>query len=215
MLTETGNSNKHEILIRRRSKKLSKFFRPSTSYPRPSTIYPRPSTIYPRPSTSYPRPSTLDEKANSGLTPCKCSASDNSPTRDNSILAPKSKVWQQKRHNQRIMTQKASSSFTICHIFALEINYFPVLLFVRVLLTRSTKRNKRKVVSGSRVTLPVNFACKPRLSYNPLARVTLAVGLPYLLVTGPKSNETVFSARPDRSRSIPVSAYFLSRITLE
>ena len=66
MLTETGNSSKHEILIRRRSKKLSKIFRPSTSYPRPSTIYPRPSTIYPRPSTSYPRPSTLDEKANSG-----------------------------------------------------------------------------------------------------------------------------------------------------
>ena len=41
---------------------------------------------------------------------------------------------------------------------------------------------KRKVVSGSRVTLPVNFACKPELSFNPLARVTLAVGLPYLLV---------------------------------
>ena len=64
-LTEIGNSSKHEILIRRRSKKLSKIFRPSTSYPRPSTIYPRPSTFYPRPSTSYPRPSTLDEKANS------------------------------------------------------------------------------------------------------------------------------------------------------
>ena len=48
------------------------------------------------------------------------------------------------------------------------------------LLTRSPKRNKRKVVSGSRVTLPVNFACKPGLSFNPLARVTLAVGLPYL-----------------------------------
>ena len=39
-----------------------------------------------------------------------------------------------------------------------------------------------KVVSDSRVTLPVNFACKPGLSFNPLARVTLAVGLPYLLV---------------------------------
>ena len=54
-------------------------------------------------------------------------------------------------------------------------------LFVRR-LARSTKRNKRKVVSGSRVTLPENFAYKPELSFNPLARVTLAVGLPYLLV---------------------------------
>ena len=49
-------------------------------------------------------------------------------------------------------------------------------------LARSPKRNKRKVVSGSRVTLPENFAYKPELSFNPLARVTLAVGLPYLLV---------------------------------
>ena len=61
-------------------------------------------------------------------------------------------------------------------------NYFPVLLTVRALLARSSKRNKRKVVSGSMVTLPENFACKPELSFNPLARVTLAVGLPYLLV---------------------------------
>ena len=80
------------------------------------------------------------------------------------------------------MTQETSSSFTICHIFALEINYFPVLLSVRALLARLPERNKRKIVSGSRVTLPVNFACKPGLSFNPLARVTLAVGLPYLLV---------------------------------
>ena len=80
------------------------------------------------------------------------------------------------------MTQKTSSSFTVCHNFALEINYFPVLLSVRALLARLPKRNKRKVVSGSRVTLPENFACKPGLSFNPLARVTLAVGLPYLLV---------------------------------
>ena len=81
------------------------------------------------------------------------------------------------------MTQKISSSFTNCHIFALKINYFSVLLSVRALLARSPKRNKRKVVSGSRVTLPVNFACKPGLSYNPLAMFTLAVGLPYLLVS--------------------------------
>ena len=80
------------------------------------------------------------------------------------------------------MTQKTSSPFTICHIFALEVNYFPVLLSVRALLARLPKRNERKVVSGSRVTLPENFACKPGLSFNPLARVTLAVGLPYLLV---------------------------------
>ena len=82
------------------------------------------------------------------------------------------------------MTKKTSSSFTICHIFVLEINYFPVLLPVRALLARLPKRNKRKVVSGSRVTLPVNFACKPQLSFNPLARVTLAGGLPYHLVNG-------------------------------
>ena len=76
------------------------------------------------------------------------------------------------------VTQKTPSFFTICHIFALGINYFPVLLSVRALLARL----KRKVVSGSRVTLPVNFVCKPRLSFNPLARVTLTLGLPYLLV---------------------------------
>ena len=68
------------------------------------------------------------------------------------------------------MTKKTSSSFTICHIFALEKNYFPVLLTVRALLARSSRRNKRKVVSGSRVTLPENFACKPELSFNPLTK---------------------------------------------
>ena len=80
------------------------------------------------------------------------------------------------------VTQKTPSSFTICNIFALGLNYFPVLLSVCALLARLRKRNKPKVVSGSRVTLPVNFACKPGLSFNPLARVTLAVGLPYLLL---------------------------------
>ena len=85
------------------------------------------------------------------------------------------------------MTQETSSSFTICHIFALEINYFPVLLFFRALVTRSPKSNKRKVVSGSRVTQPVHFAYKPGLSFNPLARVTLAVGLPYLPVNRAKN----------------------------
>ena len=128
------------------------------------------------------------------------------------------------------MTQKKSTSFTICHLFALGINYFPVLLSVRDLVTRSPKRSKRKVVPGSRVTLacsrlsvvgderkraktgeekspttesleqarvtlPVNFACKPRLSYKPLARVTLAVGLPYLLVNRALRTNLVPSAQ--------------------
>ena len=66
--------------------------------------------------------------------------------------------------------------------FCVGNNYFLVLLSVRALLARLPKHNKRKVVSGSRVTLPINFACKPWLSFNPLARVTLAVGLPYRLV---------------------------------
>ena len=68
-------------------------------------------------------------------------------------------------------------------LFALEINYFSVLLSVRALLAKLPKRNKRKVVSGSRATLPENFACKPGLSFNPLLRtVTLTVGLTYILV---------------------------------
>ena len=68
------------------------------------------------------------------------------------------------------------------YIFALEKIIFQFCyLFVRR-LARSPKRNKRKVVLGSRVTLPENFAYKPELSFNPLARVTLALGLSYLLV---------------------------------
>ena len=60
---------------------------------------------------------------------------------------------------------------------------FSVLLSVRTLLAKLPKRKKRKVVSGSRATLPENFACKPGLSFNPLLRtVTLTVGLTYLLV---------------------------------
>ena len=99
------------------------------------------------------------------------------------------------------MPQKTSSSFTICHNFALEINYFPVLLSVRALAARLPKRNKRKVVSVRKVTLPVNFAYKPGLSVNPLARVTQAVGLPYLLVNRAQySLITVFSTRLDRNR---------------
>ena len=77
------------------------------------------------------------------LAPCKCSAKGNSPTLVNSILAPKSKIWSQYRQNQRITTKKTSIYFTICHISALEINYFPVLLSVCVLLARLPKRNKR------------------------------------------------------------------------
>ena len=80
------------------------------------------------------------------------------------------------------MTKKTSNSFITCHIFALEINYIPVLLSFLALPARLPKRNKRKVVSSRRVTLPVNFACKPGLSFNPLARVTLSVGLSYFRV---------------------------------
>ena len=61
-------------------------------------------------------------------------------------------------------------------------NLFSSFVICLALLPRLPKLNKRKVVLGSRVTLPVNFSCKPGLSFNPLARVTLAVGLPYLLV---------------------------------
>ena len=70
------------------------------------------------------------------------------------------------------MTQKTSSSFTVCHNFALEINYFPVLLSVRALLARLPKRNKRKVVSGSRVTH------QKILLVNPGYLLTLLLGLP-------------------------------------
>ena len=45
----------------------------------------------------------------------------------------------------------------------MEINYFPVLLSVRALPARSPKGNKRKVVSGGRVTLTENFAYTPGL----------------------------------------------------
>ena len=72
--------------------------------------------------------------------------------------------------------------FLNLYIFALEINYFPVLSSVRASFARSPKRNKRKIVPGSRVTLPENYAYKPGLSSNPFAWVTLAGGLPYLLV---------------------------------
>ena len=54
------------------------------------------------------------------------------------------------------MTQKTLSSFTICHIFALEINYFPVLMSVRALLARH-----RSVTS---------------------VKLSRAVGLPYLKI---------------------------------
>ena len=52
-------------------------------------------------------------------------------------------------------------------------------------LARSPKRNKRKVVSGSRVTLPENFAYKPELSFNPLARMIPALGSSSFHVNGP------------------------------
>ena len=57
--------------------------------------------------------------------------------------------------------------------FVLEINCFPVLLSVRALLAKFPKRNKRKAVSGSRVTLPKNFACKPSCYGYPGSRAAL------------------------------------------
>ena len=66
------------------------------------------------------------------------------------------------------------SSFTICHIFALEISYFSVLLSARALLANLPKRNKRKVVSGSRVTLPVMI-----LLVSPGYLLTLLLRLPW------------------------------------
>ena len=71
------------------------------------------------------------------------------------------------------------------------------MLSVRALITKQPKRNKRKVVSGTRVTLPENFACKPGLSFNPLARVTLAVGLPYLLVNRAVEEGVQWHAPPE------------------
>ena len=75
-------------------------------------------------------------------------------------------------------------------------------------LARSPKRNKRKVVSGSRVTLPENFAYKPELSFNPLARVTLAVGSPYLLVNRALVNYDLRSAQ----RPVNGIIYFLNGV---
>ena len=49
---------------------------------------------------------------------------------------------------------------------------FSSFVIVFALLARVPKHSKRKVVSGSWVTLPENFARKPGLSFNPLARVT-------------------------------------------
>ena len=68
------------------------------------------------------------------------------------------------------------------------------MLSVRALLARLWKRNKRKVVSDSRVTLPGNFACKPGLSFNLLVRVALAVALAYLLVNRDLVSIPVFRA---------------------
>ena len=60
------------------------------------------------------------------------------------------------------------------HIFALEINYFPILLSVRALLARPPKRNKCKVVSVSRVTTHLKIVL-----INPGYLLTLLLGLPW------------------------------------
>ena len=69
-------------------------------------------------------------------------------------------------------------SFTICHIFALEINYFPVMLSVHALLARLLKRNKRKIVSGTVTHLYILLV---NLGY----LLTLLLGLPLQRVTLP------------------------------
>ena len=51
---------------------------------------------------------------------------------------------------------------------------------------------------GNKVTLPEDFACKPGLPFNPLARVTLAVGLPYLLVNRALINSLLQGGVPQR-----------------
>ena len=58
--------------------------------------------------------------------------------------------------DKRIVTQKPSSPLTICHIFALEINYISVLLSVCALLTTSVKLSRAVGLPcpGSRATLP-------------------------------------------------------------
>ena len=71
------------------------------------------------------------------------------------------------------MTQKTSSCFTICHIFPWEINYFPVLLSVRALLTRSPKHKSCLGQQGYPTHLPENFAYKPGYL------LTLLLGLPW------------------------------------
>ena len=68
--------------------------------------------------------------------------------------------------------------FHYLYIFALEKIIFQFCYLFARRLAKSPKRNKGKVVSGSRVTLPENFAYKPGLSFNHLARVTLAGGYP-------------------------------------
>ena len=78
---------------------------------------------------------------------------------------------------------KLFSSFVICPCFTRKVT--------------EAYLNKRKVVSGSRVTLPENFAYKPGLSFNPLARVTLAVGF-YSNLSFPFS--VVISHAPQRDR---------------
>ena len=77
---------------------------------------------------------------------------------------------------------EAIKFFHNLYIFALEITIFQFCyLFVHYFQGhRSVTSVKLSRAVGYR--LPENFAYKPGLSFNPLARVILAVGLPYLLL---------------------------------
>ena len=70
------------------------------------------------------------------------------------------------------MTQKTSSSFTVCHNFALEINYFPVLLSVRAYL------QGYRSVTSVKLSRAVGLPYLKILLVNPGYLLTLLLGLP-------------------------------------
>ena len=113
------------------------------------------------------------------------------------------------------MTQKTSSSFTICQISALEINYFPVLLSVCALLARLLRRNKRKVVLGSRVTrMPtctfrVRNRVRNRVTNRVRNRVRNRVGPTFIgLVVQHKERDIYFDATGIRRLSSEANRYY-------
>ena len=59
-------------------------------------------------------------------------------------------------------------------------NKFVIFQFCYLFVQSNRSGTSVKLSRAVGLSLPENFACKPGLSFNPLARVTLAVGLPYL-----------------------------------